>query len=169
MNLLILQIIIKQWDKSQRAETHVLERAKRPDKYPIIMPPAYYAFDKQCVIDQHGDDIKGDRVKHSRTTDEKIKLDRFQIDLNNNVLEYSDSTEFDKETITIGPLENNWIQCKYNWRYSIFENEMYYWLYEEITLNTISLKSFNENVFLNSEAVTVDLPPEKRRVDQDRF
>lgn len=155
MSVLILQIIIKQWDKSQRTEAHVAERANRPDKYPIKIPPAFYVFDKQCVIDQHGDDLQGGRVKYSQTTEGNIKLDRFQIDLNTNVLEYSDTSETDKETKTIGSLENSWIQCKYNWRYSIFENEMFYWLYEDITLNAMCIKSLNENVFMNSEPAIV--------------
>ncbi len=155
MCVLILQIIIKQWDKSQRTETHVSERAKRPDKYPIIVPPAYYVFDKQCVIDQHGDDIQGERVKYSQTTEGKIKLDRFQIDLNSNVLEYCHTPESAEQPKPIGSLDNNWIQCKYNWRHSIFEDEMYYWLYEEVTLNAICCNTLNESVFLKSEPAIV--------------
>lgn len=155
MSVLILQIIITQWDKSQRTETHVSERAKSPDSYPITIPPAFYAFDQQCVIDQHGDDLQGGRVKYCQTTDGKIKLDRFQIDLNSNVLEYSDTSETDEKTKTIGSLENNWIQCKYNWRHSIYEDDMFYWLYEDITLNAISISALNENVFLKTKPAIV--------------
>ncbi len=154
-SVLILQIIIKQWDKSQRSEAHVLKRENSPDKYPIKIPPAFYVFDKQCVIDQHGDDLQGGRVKYSQTAEGNLKLDRFQIDLNTNELEYSDASVTDAETQTIGSLENNWIQCSYNWRYSILENEMFYWLYEDITLNAICIKTLNENVFLNSEPAIV--------------
>ncbi len=155
MSMLILQIIIKQWDKSQRTETHVSERAKIPNQYPVILPPAFYALNKQCVIDQHGDDVQGGRLKYSQTEDGKIKLDRFQIDLNNHVLEYFDTPEPDEHSKEIGSLENKLIQCKYNWRYSILENEMYYWLYEEVTLNAICIKTINENVFINSEPAIV--------------
>lgn len=155
MSVLILQIIIKQWDKSQRSEAHVTERANRPDKYPIKIPPAFYAIDKQCVIDQHGDDLQGGRVKYSQTTEGNIKLDRFQIDLNNNTLTYCHTSETEEDPKTIGSLENNWIQCRYNWRYSIFEDEMFYWLYEDITLNAICVTSLNENVFLKSEPAIV--------------
>ncbi len=151
MSVLILQIIIKQWDKSQRSEAHVLERANRPDRCSIKIPPAFYIFDKQCVIDQHGDDLQGGRVKYTQTAAGNLNLDRFQIDLNTNVLEYCDTSESDEETKTIGSLENNWIQCRYNWRYSIFEDEMFYWLYEDITLNAISIDSLNTNVFLSGE------------------
>jgi len=65
MSLLILQIVIKQWDKSQRTEAHKRLRAAIPDTYPIIFPPAFYVFDKRCIIDQQGDDIQGGRVKYS--------------------------------------------------------------------------------------------------------
>jgi hypothetical protein len=155
MSLLILQIIIKQWDKGQRTDLHISERARRPDKYPVIVPPAFYALNQQCVIDQHGDDVQGGRLKYSQTEEGKIKLDRFQVDLNSKVLEYFDTPEADKNSKEIGSLDNNWNQCKYNWRYSILENEMYYWLYEEVTLNAISSNTINENVFLNSEPAIV--------------
>ena len=45
MSLLILQIVIKQWDKSQRTEAHERLRATIPDRYRIIFPPAFYVFD----------------------------------------------------------------------------------------------------------------------------
>ena len=96
--------------------------------------------------------LQGGRVKYTQTAAGNLNLDRFQIDLNTNVLEYCDTSESDEETKTIGSLENNWIQCRYNWRYSIFEDEMFYWLYEDITLNAISIDSLNTNVFLSGEA-----------------
>jgi len=154
-SVLILQIIIKQWDKSQRSEAHVLKRENSPDKYRITIPPAFYVFDKQCVIDQHGDDLQGGRVKYYQTTEGNIELDRFKIDLNTNVLEYRDTSKTNEATKIIGSLENSWIQCKYNWRYSVFENGMFYWLYEDITLNAICIKTLNENVFLNLEPAIV--------------
>ncbi len=155
MSVLILQIIIKQWDKSQRTKAHVSERANSPDKRPIKIPPAFYIFDRQCVIDQHGDDLQGGRIKYSQTTEGNLKLDRFQIDLNKNLLEYCGTSETDEEATTIGSLENTWIQCRYNWRYSIFENEMFYWLYEDITLNSICIDSLNTNVFLSGEPAII--------------
>lgn len=155
MSVIILQIIIKQWDKSQRTEAHVSERANKPDKYPIKIPSAFYISDNQCLIDQHGDDLQGGRIKYCQTPEGNLKLDRFQIELNKNLLEYSDTSETGEETTTIGTLENNWIQCRYNWRYSIFENGMFYWLYEDITLNAIRITSLNANVFLSGEPAIV--------------
>ncbi len=155
MSILVLQIVIKQWDKSQRTGTHVLERAKIPDKYPIIFPPAFYVFNKKCVIDQHGDDRQGGRVKYSQLADGKIKIDRFQVCLESKDLEYFGISEAGEAPRIIGSLNNKWIQCKYNWRYGVFESDMYYWLYEEVTLNTICISKLNGKVFLNAEPAIV--------------
>jgi len=151
MSILVLQIIIKQWDKSQRTEEHIEQRAKIPDQYPIDFPPAFYVFNNQCVIDQHGDDLLGDRLTYSQDENGKIKFDRFQVCLNSKVLEYIGKGDSDKDRITIGSLDNNWIQCKYDWRVSVYEGGFYYWLYEEVSLNVISVSTLNENVFLNAK------------------
>ena len=154
MSRLILQIVIKQWDKSQSTEAHERLRATIPDQYSINFPPAFYVFDKQCVIDQHGDDIKGGRVKYAKEADENIKFDRFQVCLDDKVIAYYDAKSGETPRI-IGSLNNQWIQCKYNCRYSIFESEMYYWLYEEVTVNAICLSKLNEKVFLSAEPAIV--------------
>ena len=151
MSILVLQIIIKQWDKSQRTEKHVQQRAEIPDHYPIALPPAFYAFNDQCVIDQHGDDLLGDRITLSQADNGKIKFDRFQVCLNSKVLDYLDKPESGKAPSTIGSFDNNWIQCKYTWRYSVYEGGFYYWLYEEVTLNAMSINTLDENIFLTSE------------------
>ena len=106
MTLLILQIDIKQWDKSHRTEAHERLRATIPNQYPIIFPPAFYVFDKHCVIDQQGDDIQGGRVKYSKVTDQTIKFDRFQVDL---VIAYVGAKLGETPQI-IGSLHNQWIQ-----------------------------------------------------------
>jgi len=155
MSILVLQIIIKQWDKSQRTEEHVKQRAKIPNQYPIGFPPAFYVFNNQCVIDQHGDDLLDDRVIYSHSANGKIKFDRFQVCLNSMELEYIGKSEPNNDRRVIGSLDNQWIQCKYNWRYSVYEGGFYYWLYEEVTLNLISVSTLNENVFLNSEPTII--------------
>jgi len=157
MSILVLQIIIKQWDKSQRTEEHVKQRAEIPDHYPIDFPPAFYVFNNQCVIDQHGDDLLGDRVTYSQDDNGKIKFDRFQVCLNSKILEYigKGKGDSDKDCRTIGSLDNQWIQCKYDWRYSVYEGGFYYWLYEEVSLNVISISTLNENVFLNANPAIV--------------
>ena len=155
MSILVLQIIIKQWDKGQRTEEHVKKRAEIPDQYPIDFPPAFFVFNNQCVIDQHGDDLLGDRVRYSQDENGKITFDRFQLCLNSKILEYIGQSESDNDRRTIGSLDNQWIQCKYDWRYSVYEGGFYYWLYEEVSLNLISLSTLDENVFLNSEPAII--------------
>ena len=149
MSVLVLQIIIKQWDKSQRTAEHEKLRANIPDRYPLTFPPAVYVLDQYCVIDQHGDDIQGNRVKYFKDDDGQIKLDRFQIDADHNLAYYGSQTQ--QSSLRIGSLKNQWIQCKYNCRYSVFESDQFYWLYEEVTLNAICVDKFNEDIFLNAE------------------
>ena len=155
MTILVLQIIIKQWDKSQRTEEHVEQRSEIPDQYPIDFPPAFYVFNNQCIIDQHGDDLLGDRVTYSQGDNGTMKFDRFQVGLNSKVLEYTGKPDSDKDPGPIGSLDNNWVQCKYDWRYGVYEGGFYYWLYEEVVLNAISISTLNENVFLNSDPAIV--------------
>lgn len=154
MSLLVLQVTIKQWDKSQRTEAHDKLRAIIPVKYPLVFPPAFYAFDQQCVIDLHGDDIQGGRLKYFKNQEGKLRFDRFQISGDDNTIDYF-GTESNDTPRRIGSLNNQWIQCKYNHRYSVFESDMYYWLYEEVTLNAISLNTINDRVFLNTEPAIV--------------
>ncbi|WP_333873233.1 hypothetical protein [Methylobacter sp.] len=153
--MLVLQIVIKQWDKSQRTAAHILERANIPDRYPIIFPLAFYNFNKQCVIDRHGDDVQGGRLKYTQLADGKIQFDRFQLSLENKVIAYFGATQPDKALHAIGSLDNQWIQCKYTDRYSVFESDFYYWLYEEVTLNAICVSEFNQNIFMNIEPAIV--------------
>lgn len=149
-----MQIVIKQWDKSQRTEAHESLRAAIPVQYSINFPPAFYVFDKHCVIDQHGDEIQGGRVKYSKVADQTIKFDRFQIDLDDKVIAYVGAKSNETPRI-IGSLDNQWIQCKYNGRQSIFESDRYYWLYEDVTVNAICLSELNEKVFLSAEPAIV--------------
>jgi len=153
MSVLVLQIIIKQWDKSQRTAEHEKLRANISDKYSLTFPPAVYVFDQNCVIDQHGDDIQGGRVKYFKDAEGKIQFDRFQID-GDNIIKY-DGPQSQQLPLRIGSLNKQWIQCKYNCRYSIFESDLFYWLYEEVTVNAICVNKLNENVFLNAEPFIV--------------
>lgn len=153
--MLVLQIIIKQWDKSQRTAAHVLERTHIPDRYPIIFPPAFYDLHNQCVIDRHGDDVQGKRLKYAQLANGKIQFDRFQLSLEDKVIAYFGAAQSDKAPSVIGSLNNQWIQCKYTDRYSVFESDFYYWLYEEVTLNAICISEFNESVFINTKPALV--------------
>ena len=154
MSVLILQVIIKQWDKSQQTERHVQLRDTIPDRYPLNFPPAFYIGNQTIIIDRHGDDIQGNRLKYSLTANGMLLLDRFQICLDSNTLTYlgAKSTELTQE---IGTLHNHWLQYTYNWRYSIFESDRYYWLYEEVTLNAIRLDQLDKHIFLNTQPAII--------------
>lgn len=150
MSILVLQIIIKQWDKSQRSPEHVMERAKIPNQYALVFPPAFYAFDKHCVIDQHGDDVQCNRLNYSLLDNNTIQFDRFKINTNNLLLEYA-PPDADEQTRMLGSLDNTWIQCHYNWRYGVDQGGFYYWMYEEVTLNAMSVNELNNTLFIDNE------------------
>lgn len=149
MSILVIQLIIKQWDKGQRTQEHIAQRADISDRYVISIPPAVAAFNDQCVIDQHGDDLLGDRVNFSQNEDGQVKFDRFEVCLKNKVIKYQGESGSNLQTINV--LDNQWFQCTYNWRYSVFEGGFYYWLYEEITFNIIIQDTLNKDIFLNSD------------------
>ncbi len=153
--MLILQIIIRQWDKSQRTTADVLERADIPDRYPIIFPAAFYDFNKRCVIDKHGDDRLGGRLKYSLSAGGNLQFDRFQLSLEDQVLAYSGAPKSDNTPLFISSMDNRWLQCTYTDRYSVFEGDFYYWLYEQVTLNAVGINEFNENVFMTGEPALV--------------
>jgi hypothetical protein len=155
MSVFVLQITIKQWDKSQRTQEHVKKKSAIATQHLIAFPPAFYAFDNQCVIDRHGDNLLGDRVTFSQGDNSKINFDRFRVCLDSKVLEYTADPETNNNFKTLGSIDNQWIQCKYDWRYSIYEDGFYYWLYEEVTLNVIHQSTLNENGFLNSEPASI--------------
>jgi len=155
MSLLVIQIIIKQWDKSQRTPQHVEQRAKIPDHYPILFPPAFYNFDRQCVIDRHGDDLLENRINYSHSDNGTIEFDRYLFNINNKLLYYLGQTDSDIEPKTIDSIDNRWLQCKYEWRYGVDEGGFYYWLYEQVTLNAIYVDDLNEDIFMKSKPVRV--------------
>lgn len=155
MRLLIFQIVIKQWDKSQRTPSHVAARAAIPDRYTIATKPAYYVLDKACIVDQHGDDIptsifEDGRIKTAMLSDGRIRFDRFQVCGNpeGDVLEYLAKA---KNPQVIGPLNQGWIQCQYNWHYGVKEGGQHYWMYEEVTLNAVCTEEFDADYFLRTE------------------
>jgi len=155
MSVLVFQIVIKQWDKGQRSPEHVAARAAIPVRYPVATKPAYYVLDKSCIVDQHGDDVSTNVFKKGRITygmlpDGRIRFDRFQVcgKEDGDVLEYVSE---DKRCHIIGPLNQGWVQCQYNWRYSVEEAGMRYWMYEEVTLNAVCMDEFDVECFLKTE------------------
>jgi hypothetical protein len=146
-----LQIVIKQWDKAQQTATHISQRANSPDRYPILFPPAFYVLDKLCIIDQHEGDLHGRRIKWNQPVDDIIKFDRFELDLKNKVITHFDEAKPDNTAHFMDLIDKQWVQCKYTHRYSVFEGDFYYWLYEEVTLNAIEIDVFDEHIFIKNE------------------
>ena len=155
MSLLIFQITIKQWDKGQNSPSHQSARAAMPSIYSITTKPAFNVFNKPCILEQHGDDIptnifSNGRIKTSVLSNDRVMLDRFQIVNSSNSfgLEYLVKG---KSTQTLGQLNQNWIQSRYAWRYSVIEAKQLYWMYEEVTLNAIYMQEFDADYFLKTK------------------
>ncbi len=153
--MLALQLIIKQWDKSERTAAHILQRANSPNSFAIKFPPAFYFMNEAILIDQHDGNLRHKEIKAEQLADGKIKLDRFELDIKNNRLGYFDELNPYKTVKILGSLNKQWIQCKYSHRYSVFEGDFYYWLYEEVTLNAICIDEFNEHTFINNQPTLI--------------
>lgn len=151
--LLIFQVVLKQWDKSQRGDVHINERAVMPDRYGVNIPPAIYAFKRSCIIDTHGDNAQKPRVNFSRQDCGTFFLDRFRVRQSSArvMLDYADFNSRDVNKIeTLAISRDTWVQCKYDWRYSVTKNNSIYWLYEELTFNVAWIDELASDVFLNS-------------------
>lgn len=179
MQTLILQITIKQWDKSQRSSEFIVSRAALPDCFKVENQPEFLILGNQCLIDQHTVDfIDGEHpavvsncgrdLKKAMLADGSVKLDRFIITIKSKNSENNELTlayQADKETpLPIGSLSNGWVKAQYHWRHRIEKDNQIFWLYEEVTLNAVLIdgfdKSTHENVFLDSQAQTIFIAPE---------
>lgn len=179
MQTLILQIAIKQWDKSQRSPEYIASRAALPDCFKVMNKPEFLTLDKQCLIDQHTVDSihnrhssepavisrSGRTLKKSMLANESVKLDRFIITKNPESNELTLAYQAEKEApLAIGELSNSWIKAQYQWRHRVEKDNQIFWLYEEVTLNAALVddydKNTHENVFLDSEAHAVFIAPE---------
>ncbi len=54
-------------------------------------------------------------------------------------------------TEPVADLNDDWVQCRYQWRYQVYEGGFHYWLYESIIINAGFVKSLEEDVFMKSE------------------
>jgi len=154
MSLLLLQITIKQWDKSQGNDAHAKLRAEIPIQHPIILPPAFYAFDQHCIIDQHGGHLQANRVNYSKQAN-IIRFDRYLINLETKDIAYHDSNT-DQPAQIIGSINNRWLQSHYQCRYSVYESDLFYWLYEDVTLNALYSKNdLDDQVFLTTKPTVI--------------
>jgi hypothetical protein len=178
MQTLILQIAIKQWDKSQRSPEHIAFRAALPDCFKVMNKPEFLILGTQCLIDQHTIDCiasehstnpnvtsHGRELKKAMLANGSVKLDRFIISKDSNSNEMTLTYQAEKAApLLIGSLSNDCIKVQYQWRHRVEKDNQIFWLYEEVTLNAALIDNFDknthENVFLGSQAQTVFIAPE---------
>jgi hypothetical protein len=165
MNTLVFQIVLKQWDKSQRHDAFQTAIADAADAFPIQSKPEFMLFDTPCMLDQQALDFTiapldvttaehingkgaGRTIKQALLADGSAKLDRFIISRAGDVfhLSYEDEEGIISD---IGNLDNGWIQAKYQWRYRIEKNHEIFWQYEEVTLNTALVQQVAVDIFLS--------------------
>lgn len=151
MSTCVFQIIIQQWDKSELSSSHVNDREKQAQRRQLGRDSTFYAFDKQCVIDKQGDDLTGKRITYKRIDEHTIQIDRYTIDLNTQQMNYVGVDDDAQPSVNLGSLEQRFIQCKYQWRYRVFEGGFYYWLYEQIIVNAICTDTLDADIFLERE------------------
>lgn len=161
MKTLIFQVVLKQWDKSQRTDEHLAIRNAVKDRQTIQAKPEFVVLGAQCILDQYAinfsDDAKpvsgkhaGRELKKAMLANGAIKLDKLVIsktEANGKALKLQ--FENDKaELHTVGELNNNWMQVKYQWRYSVEKNNQIFWLYEDTTINVAYVDKLNARYFL---------------------
>ncbi len=152
MSQYIFQIITQQWDKSELSEQYVAERAQKTDRLPLSRETAFFAFEQQCIIDRQGDNVMGRQIQFRQIDADTIQIERFQITLSTAKLEFIGLDEAGLEPSQLGLVDDNFIQCKYEWRQRVFEGGYFYWLYEQVIFNAIKVAELNETVFLDKEA-----------------
>lgn len=152
MSMLIVQTIVKQWDKSQQSEQHQQQRMCLPDRYPLHIPPAEWVIENQVLLEQRGDDIEGKRIQYLVHDKDDFIIDRFRFSLPNKTLEYQTAHS---EPVLISQLTEGWVQCRYNWRRRVEQGGFIYWLYEDVTLNACFVEKLDSQIFMISEPETV--------------
>lgn len=151
MSILVIQTITRQWDKSQLTPEHVEARAQLPDRYPVKTANSESLFSGQVVLDQHGDDTLGDRIQYELFDGDKFIIDCFGFDMGNKEVAYFPPDDSDEEPELVTTMNDDWIQCQYEWRYKVEEGGAIYWLYEQFTINARFVDSLSDDVFTASE------------------
>lgn len=153
MESLILQFTIKHWDKSQQTERHVKQRQALATHHTVCLPPAITLANQRIILDQHGDNLPGNRIRYQLTDQQHFLIDRFRFDLNAQTIEFKPQLDASTEPVLLIELTSNsgWVQCCYQWRYRVDDGEFIYWLYEAVTLNACFVSQLEQNVFMDSE------------------
>lgn len=161
MKTLIFQVVLKQWDKSQRTDAHLALRGAIENQYSIASSPQFIVLDAQCILDQYAvnfsDDSKlisgnhaGRVLKKSMLANGAIKLDKLIVskakgDNPSLCLQFEEDNGALKD---VGILNNNWAQVTYQWRYSVEKDNQIFWLYEDVTVNVAFVDTLKADYFL---------------------
>lgn len=154
MQKLVLQMVIRQWDKSQLSDQHKQARQALPDRYPISTS-AVALSGNRVLLDQYGDELSGNRIRYQLTNDNSFLIDRFRFDLNTQTVEFKPKLRADEPPLLLTTINEGWIQCHYQWRYRVEEGGFIFWLYENVILNASFVEAIDAAVFMSS-------PPEQR-------
>lgn len=149
MKQLILQVIIRQWDKSQMTGHAIQAREALPNRYPIKIPPAKSLLNDRVIIDQQGDDLLGNRLQY-QLVDNTLLIDRFRFDFTAQTVEFKSKLSAETQPVQLAKIDSDWQQFHYQWRYRVEYNKQIFWLYESVILNVAYSNDFDENIFVNN-------------------
>lgn len=165
MSTLLLQLSLKQWDKSRGNPEHETIRANLSTRHTIQLAPQFAILNTPCVLEQRFADFTSSesttwsskpktsrKIKTAILKDGSALLDRFIISQNKSnaalTLGFLTESSTDSSITIIGELSNGWIESKYQWRYRTEHNNEFFWLYEEVTLNIALVEILAPDVFL---------------------
>lgn len=163
MPTLLLQISLKQWDKSQRSKSDALHRNAIATRHQIHAKPEFMLLDTPCLLDQFSMDFSqtqsqwllgkqaGRTLKMGLQKDGSALLDRFLIHRDSNEKIQLSFYEDTQAPSLVGEINSDGIEAKYQWRYRTEVNNQIFWQYEEVTLNAALVENFAENFFLSKE------------------
>lgn len=143
MTTLVLQFVIKQWDKGQQTEAHLQALRGLADRYPVNSPPAISLYNGRILLDQQGDDRMANRLQYQLDHSHALLIDRFRFCLKTRTVEFKQRLQPSATPILLTQLESDagWVQFHYEWRYRVNEGGFIYWLYEAITVNAFNSDS----------------------------
>lgn len=107
------------------------------------------------MLDQHGDDISGNRINYQLIDENSFLIDRLRIDLKTKTVEFKSRLQADEPPILLTTINEGWIQCQYQWRYRVEEGGFIYWLYENVVINVGFFNEIDTNFFIYK-------PPQQR-------
>jgi len=163
MPTLLLQISLKQWDKSQRGEADCTLRDNLSTRHTLQSQPEFMILETPCLLDQNAINLAysnptwshgkqaGRLIKMGLQQDGSGILDRFLIHRSSDNRLLLSFFETPQNTIQVGEISDKWIEAKYEWRYRTEVNNEIFWQYEEVTLNVALAGHYAEDFFLTNQ------------------